>query len=79
MSPLKETEQMYFPPSYIHEMTASLPRSPPPSAPGSEPVQSLSGMRQGKKKALIGSEVFSSLTNLEKKKSPLVFNKAWGA
>lgn len=51
MSPLKETEQMYFPPSYIHEMTASLPRSTPPSAPGSEPAQPLSGTRQGKKKS----------------------------
>lgn len=69
MSPLKATEQMYFPPSHIHELTASLPRSPPPSAPGLEPAQSLSGTRQGKKKALIGSEVFSSLTNLREKKS----------
>lgn len=68
MSPSKETEQMYFPPSYIHEMTVSLPRSPPPSALGLEPAQPLSGMRQGKKNTLIGSEVFSSLTNLKEKR-----------
>lgn len=74
MSSLRETEQMHLPPSHIHQMTASLPHSPPPSALGSEPAPSLSGTRQ--EEAPIPSQVFSSLTNL--KKSPLAFNTARG-
>lgn len=74
MSNLREAEQTHFPPSHTRQMTASLPRSPPPSALGSEPALPLSGTRQ--EEALIASQVFSSPTN--PKKSPLASNTARG-